>query len=123
MLMRSAQPFCAWPSQGDGGNAMMLRDFRKEIPALEKKLRRRGIPGVFLELEPHLKGGGQFGGFSGPDGLGVASRRLVPRARRGGNRLSPAQISTTCWPPAAITELLRLLPINTAAQDGRLIFW
>jgi hypothetical protein len=31
---------------------------------------------VFLELEPHLKGGGQFGGFSGPDGMGVAVRAL-----------------------------------------------
>ena len=61
---------------GDGGYAMILRDFREDIPALEKKLRRRGIPGVFLDLEPHLKGGGQFGGFSGPDGLGVASRGL-----------------------------------------------
>ena len=35
-----------------------------------------GIPGVFLDLEPHLKGGGQFGGFSGPDGMGVALRGL-----------------------------------------------
>lgn len=34
------------------------------------------MPGVFLELEPHLKGGGQFGGFSGPDGMGVAVRAL-----------------------------------------------
>ena len=50
--------------------------FAKQIPALEKKLRRRGIPGVFLDLEPHLKGGGQFGGFSGPDGMGVATRSL-----------------------------------------------
>jgi sugar phosphate isomerase/epimerase len=61
---------------GDSSYAMILRDFRKEIPALEKKLQRRGIPGVFLDLEPHLKGGGQFGGFSGPDGLGVAARSL-----------------------------------------------
>jgi sugar phosphate isomerase/epimerase len=61
---------------GDSSYAVILRDFRKEIPALEKKLRRRGIPGVFLDLEPHLKGGGQFGGFSGPDGLGVAARSL-----------------------------------------------
>ncbi|HZZ30115.1 MAG TPA: sugar phosphate isomerase/epimerase family protein [Pirellulales bacterium] len=61
---------------GDGSYAMILRDFRKSIPALEKKLKRRGIPGVFLDLEPHLKGGGQFGGFSGPDGLGVATRSL-----------------------------------------------
>ena len=29
-----------------------------------------------LDLEPHLKGGGQFGGFSGPDGMGVALRAL-----------------------------------------------
>jgi len=35
-------------------------------------LKRLGVPGVFLDLEPHLKGGGQFGGFSGPDGMGVA---------------------------------------------------
>ncbi|HTQ38939.1 MAG TPA: sugar phosphate isomerase/epimerase family protein [Pirellulales bacterium] len=61
---------------GDGSYGVILRDFRKEIPALEKKLKRRGIPGVFMDLEPHLKGGGQFGGFSGPDGLGVATRSL-----------------------------------------------
>ena len=61
---------------GDSSYAMILRDFRKEIPALEKRLKRRGIPGVFLDLEPHLKGGGQFGGFSGPDGMGVAARSL-----------------------------------------------
>ena len=35
-----------------------------------------GVPGFFLETEPHLKGGGQFGGFSGPDGMGVAVRAL-----------------------------------------------
>jgi hypothetical protein len=29
-----------------------------------------------VDLEPHLKGGGQFGGFSGPDGYGVALRAL-----------------------------------------------
>ncbi len=46
------------------------------IPKLEQKLKRRGIPGVFLDLEPHVKGGGQFGGFSGPDGMGVALRGL-----------------------------------------------
>ena len=46
------------------------------MPKLEQKLRRRGIPGVFLDLEPHLKAGGQFGGASGPDGMGVALRSL-----------------------------------------------
>ena len=61
---------------GDSAHEMILRDFREMIPRLERKLRRRGIPGVFLDLEPHVKGGGQFGGFSGPDGLGVALRGL-----------------------------------------------
>ena len=50
--------------------------FAAILPELERKLHRRGIPGVFLDLEPHLKGGGQFGGFSGPDGMGVALRAL-----------------------------------------------
>lgn len=61
---------------GDSGHPAILRDFAQVIPALEKKLKRRGIPGVFLDLEPHVKGGGQFGGFSGPDGMGVALRGL-----------------------------------------------
>jgi sugar phosphate isomerase/epimerase len=61
---------------GDSGHEVILRDFRQILPGLETKLRRRGIPGVFFDLEPHLKGGGQFGGFSGPDGMGVALRGL-----------------------------------------------
>jgi hypothetical protein len=58
--------------QGDSGHELILKDFRDFIPVLEKRLKRRGIPGVFLDLEPHLKGGGQFGGFSGPDGMCIA---------------------------------------------------
>lgn len=61
---------------GDSGHERILRDFATVVPKLEKKLKRRGIPGVFLDLEPHVKGGGQFGGFSGPDGFGVALRSL-----------------------------------------------
>lgn len=61
---------------GDSGHAAILRDFAELIPKLEKRLKRRGIPGVFLDLEPHVRGGGQFGGFSGPDGMGVALRGL-----------------------------------------------
>jgi sugar phosphate isomerase/epimerase len=61
---------------GDSAHEAILRDFKELIPAIEKKLTARGIPGVILDLEPHLKGGGQFGGFSGPDGLGVALRGL-----------------------------------------------
>jgi sugar phosphate isomerase/epimerase len=61
---------------GDSGHDRILRDFRSWIPKLEKGLRKRGVPGVFLDLEPHVKGGGQFGGFSGPDGMAVALRGL-----------------------------------------------
>lgn len=59
---------------GYAGHEAILRDFAKIVPSLSEKLRARGIPGVFCDLEPHVKGGGQFGGFSGPDGLGVALR-------------------------------------------------
>jgi sugar phosphate isomerase/epimerase len=61
---------------GDTCHERILRDFADAIPQLEQRLKKRGIPGVFLDLEPHLKGGGQFGGFSGPDGMGVALRGL-----------------------------------------------
>jgi sugar phosphate isomerase/epimerase len=61
---------------GDSGHERVLRDFAEVIPQLEEKLTKRGIPGVVLDLEPHLKGGGQFGGFSGPDGMGVALRGI-----------------------------------------------
>lgn len=61
---------------GDTGHESILRDLASEIPKIEKRMKKRGAPGVFLDLEPHVKGGGQFGGFSGPDGFGVALRGL-----------------------------------------------
>ena len=61
---------------GHGAYEAILRDFSGILPAVERKLRRRGIPGVFLDLEPHLKSAGQLAGFSGPDGMGVALRAL-----------------------------------------------
>jgi hypothetical protein len=62
--------------QGDTGHERIFRDMIPLLPALEEKLKSRGIPGVFMDLEPHVKGGGQYGGFSGPDGMGVALRAL-----------------------------------------------
>jgi sugar phosphate isomerase/epimerase len=62
--------------QGDSGHEAIFKELREMLPKLDQKLRRRGIPGVFLDLEPHLKAGGQYGGFSGPDGMGVALRAL-----------------------------------------------
>jgi len=64
------------PDQGDAAHEAIFRELKRILPKLHRKLRRRGIPGVFMDLEPHLKGGGQFGGFSGPDGMGVALRSL-----------------------------------------------
>ncbi len=61
---------------GDSGYPEIFADLKTQLPALTAKLQAMGVPGFFLELEPHLKGGGQFGGFSGPDGLGVACRSL-----------------------------------------------
>jgi sugar phosphate isomerase/epimerase len=61
---------------GDSAHEMILRDLREHLPAMNQRMQSLGAPGVFLELEPHLKGGGQFGGFSGPDGMGVAVRAL-----------------------------------------------
>jgi sugar phosphate isomerase/epimerase len=61
---------------GDSGHEYILRDLKQHLPKFTAKMQKLGVPGFYLELEPHLKGGGQFGGFSGPDGLGVAVRSL-----------------------------------------------
>ncbi|MEZ6134196.1 MAG: sugar phosphate isomerase/epimerase family protein [Pirellulaceae bacterium] len=61
---------------GDTGHEAILRDLASELPKIEKRMTKLGAPGVFFDLEPHVKGGGQFGGFSGPDGFGVALRGL-----------------------------------------------
>jgi sugar phosphate isomerase/epimerase len=62
--------------RGDSGHEAVFKELREMLPKLQAKLERRGIPGVFLDLEPHVKAGGQYGGFSGPDGMGVALRAL-----------------------------------------------
>ena len=62
--------------EGDSGHERIFRDMKSILPALEEKLKGRGLPGVFMDLEPHVKGGGQYGGYSGPDGMGVALRAL-----------------------------------------------
>lgn len=61
---------------GASGHARILEDLRSMLPSLTRRLARRGVPGVFVDLEPHVRGGGQFGGTSGPDGMGIAVRSL-----------------------------------------------
>jgi len=63
-------------NEGDSGHELIFRDLREQITGLLPRLQALGLPGFYLETEPHLKGGGQFGGFSGPDGMGVAVRAL-----------------------------------------------
>lgn len=62
--------------RGDSAHEAILRDFKTFLPALQERMVARGADGVFLDLEPHVRGGGQFGGFSGPDGFGIAARAL-----------------------------------------------
>ncbi len=59
---------------GDSGHEAILRDLAIALPSIEQRMEKRGVVGVFADLEPHVKGGGQFGGFSGPDGFGIALR-------------------------------------------------
>ncbi len=61
---------------GDTGHESIFRDLAQDLPRLEKRMKKLGAPGFIFDLEPHVKGGGQFGGFSGPDGFGVALRGL-----------------------------------------------
>lgn len=59
---------------GDSGHEQILSDLKAFLPVLQERMKLRNIDGVFVDMEPHVRGGGQFGGFSGPDGFGVALR-------------------------------------------------
>ena len=63
-------------NEGDAGHELIFRDLREHLPEITARMQKLGVPGFYLETEPHFKGGGQFGGFSGPDGMGVAVRAL-----------------------------------------------
>jgi len=59
---------------GDSGHLRVMQDLAGFLPELDSRMRSLGAPGIFADMEPHVRGGGQFGGFSGPDGMGVALR-------------------------------------------------
>ena len=61
---------------GDCGHEAIFRDMKDALPTIHERAVARGADGVFFDMEPHVKGGGQFGGFSGPDGFGIALRGL-----------------------------------------------
>jgi sugar phosphate isomerase/epimerase len=62
---------------GLAGHDRIFADLAKRLPAVNAQLRALGADGLILDVEGHMKGGGQFGGWSGPDGIGVAVRALV----------------------------------------------
>ena len=62
---------------GQSGYGDILEDVASSLPEFNNTMQQLGVPGFFIDLEPHVKGGGQFGGFSGPDGIGVALRELI----------------------------------------------
>ena len=62
---------------GLAGHERIFRDLAGRLPAIDRKLKGLGADGLVLDVEGHMKGGGQFGGWSGPDGLGVAVRALT----------------------------------------------
>jgi hypothetical protein len=69
---------------GDAGHAHI---FEALVPALDGIVQRYSafdIPGMFLSLEPHVKGGGQFGGYSGPDGFSAALESLCRMLSKAG---------------------------------------
>ncbi len=61
---------------GESAYDRIFADLRDFLPQMGARLAQRNIDGVCLELEPHLKKGGQFGGYSGADGFCVAMRHL-----------------------------------------------
>ena len=58
------------------GHDKIFADLAQRLPQIHAQLTGLGAAGLFLDVEGHMKGGGQFGGWSGPDGLGVAVRAL-----------------------------------------------
>lgn len=64
-------------SRGSGVYERVLRDLAESSGPVMKRMKKAGLPGVLLDLEPHVRGGGQFGGYSGADGMGIALRSLT----------------------------------------------
>jgi hypothetical protein len=70
--------------EGASGYEAIFSALASDMHSITARLVGRQIPGVFVDLEPHVRGGGQFGGYSGPDGMGIAHRSLCRMLRRCG---------------------------------------
>lgn len=86
---RSKQWNFTVPGQGDAGYERIIANhLAQDIPDIEKRLVSCGLPREFgLVLEPHLKCGGQFGGYTGSlyNSAILALTEMLDRARIGHN--------------------------------------
>jgi len=69
---------------GLSGHDRILADLATRLPHINAQLRALGAEALILDVEGHMKGGGQFGGWSGPDGIGVAVRALIAMLQTNG---------------------------------------
>lgn len=68
--------------EGNSGYGEILQQLKLALPEIRQRLVCRSITDVLVDLEPHVAGGGQFGGYSGPQGFArslKALRRLLDR--------------------------------------------
>lgn len=63
--------------RGSGVYERVLRDLLVDGAGVNRRMKKLGLPGMLLDLEPHVRGGGQFGGYSGADGMGIALRSVT----------------------------------------------
>ncbi len=79
---------------GDSAYDQVLLDLARDGDSVFDRIRDLGLPGLFVDLEPHLRAGGQFGGFSGADGFGVAFRSLLEQLDQSGLRYQLRDMTT-----------------------------
>lgn len=78
------------------GYSSVFRIIATQAPAILERLAAVGVEHFVVDLEPHLKGGGQFGGFSGPDGLGVACRTVITMLEEAGLHADSVDFADIC---------------------------
>ena len=102
----------------EASHEMILRDLRTEILRIEKKLIKRGILGFFIDLEAHLKGDGQYGSFSGPDGMGVTLQSQCRVIDHVGSTITCETSTTFEWPQGfeTISKFVCVLSTGRAAE-------
>jgi len=62
---------------GNSGYDQIVYSLARALPTLHTDLNALDIPSFLITLEPHLRRGGQFGGYTGPDGMRVALQALL----------------------------------------------